>query len=210
MPSLDGTGRDRTGRDRTGRGVPRAGLNAERIVAEAAVVADELGFDEVTAVEVARRFGVRTASLYSHVASSQAIRAGVSRLALDELADRVQASVGDAVGRAGVRAVVDAYRAYAAEHPGRFAATLLADSSDPDTVRAGVRHADLSRAVIRGYPVPERALDDAVRFLGATLRGFSDLERAGAFARSAPQADPIWETAVAAVDAALAHWPTDR
>ena len=117
------------------------------------------------------------------------------------------AAVAGQTGRQGVRAMVDAYRAYAAEHPGRFAAMLEADPHDPDAVRAGVRHADLSRAVIRGYPVAEHALDDAVRFVGAVLRGFSDLERARAFERSSPDPDHAWATAVAAVDAALAHWP---
>lgn len=42
----------------------RAGLTADRIVRAGADLADEVGFDRVTASEIARRFDVKMASLY--------------------------------------------------------------------------------------------------------------------------------------------------
>ena len=56
----------------------RAGITPRRVAEVGAVVADELGFDRVTAAEVARRFGVQTASLYSHVQSTADLKRRVA------------------------------------------------------------------------------------------------------------------------------------
>ncbi len=45
----------------------RAGLTPERLTRAAAELADEVGFGNVTVSALARRFGVKDASLYSHV-----------------------------------------------------------------------------------------------------------------------------------------------
>jgi AcrR family transcriptional regulator len=45
----------------------RAGLSPERVVAEAAAVADEVGLRQLTLAAVAQRFGVALPSLYKHV-----------------------------------------------------------------------------------------------------------------------------------------------
>ncbi|WP_460446899.1 TetR family transcriptional regulator, partial [Angustibacter aerolatus] len=66
----------------------RAGITTESLTAAAAELADEVGFDQVTVSALARRFGVRDASLYHHVASAPQLRARVAARALDERADR--------------------------------------------------------------------------------------------------------------------------
>ena len=66
----------------------RAGLTTERLALAGAELADSVGFDQVTLSEVARRFDVKVASLYSHVASSHDLRTRIAQLALAEIADR--------------------------------------------------------------------------------------------------------------------------
>jgi AcrR family transcriptional regulator len=46
--------------------MPRVGLTHERVVAEAAVVADEVGLESLTLAAVAKRVGVAIPSLYKH------------------------------------------------------------------------------------------------------------------------------------------------
>ena len=66
----------------------RAGLTPERLARAGAELADEVGFEQVTVSELARRFDVKVASLYSHVASSHDLKTRIALLALEELADR--------------------------------------------------------------------------------------------------------------------------
>ena len=77
----------------------RAGLTTQRIVAAGADLADEVGFDRVTASELARRFDVKVASLYSHLKNSHELNVGIALLALEELADRVSEALGGARAR---------------------------------------------------------------------------------------------------------------
>lgn len=53
----------------------RAGLTVDRITQAAAALADEVGFEAVTLSALARSFGVKDASLYSHVKNLQDVRA---------------------------------------------------------------------------------------------------------------------------------------
>ncbi len=66
----------------------RAGLTADRVVSAAADLADEVGFENVSLSALARRFGVKDASLYSHVRNLQDLRTRVAFLAGGELIDR--------------------------------------------------------------------------------------------------------------------------
>ncbi len=47
--------------------VPRAGLSSQDVVAAAAELADEAGYQQLSMGLVAQRLGIRTPSLYRHV-----------------------------------------------------------------------------------------------------------------------------------------------
>ncbi|MEH6795462.1 MAG: TetR family transcriptional regulator [Rhodococcus sp. (in: high G+C Gram-positive bacteria)] len=81
----------------------RAGSNVDRIVRAGADLADEVGFDRVTASEVARRLDVKVASFYSHLKSAHELNVGIALLALDELADRVSEALAGRAGPARMR-----------------------------------------------------------------------------------------------------------
>ncbi|GHI02520.1 TetR family transcriptional regulator [Streptomyces cellostaticus] len=187
----------------------RAGLTTDLVVAAAADLADESGFDNVTLSALARRFGVKDASLYSHVRSLQDLRTRVALLAGGELIDRIAAAV---AGRAGMDALVafaGAYRAYALEHPGRYAATqiridqaLIADSP------AMRRTAEITYGMLRAYGLGEPDLTDAVRLLRSTFHGYCALESAGGFGADR-DVQASWDKAVEALHLALTHWPRE-
>jgi AcrR family transcriptional regulator len=179
----------------------RAGLSRGAVVTAAADLADEEGLRALTISAVARRVGVRTPSLYSHVAGTDELHAGVTTLALDELADRVDRAIAGLSGRDALVALADTHRAYALAHPGRYqAAGALDRGLTPDLVRAAERHAAQSLAVLRGYAVPEGEQVHAVRVLASLLRGFVQLEAGGAFARSEPPSEQTWQRALDLLD----------
>ena len=112
--------------------MPRAGLNRERVVDEATAVADAVGFDRLSLAAVAERTGVRLPSLYKHIESLDGLRRDVAVRALEELAATVTPAVGGGTGADGLRALAGAYRDYARQHPGRYAATVRAPRPDDE------------------------------------------------------------------------------
>jgi AcrR family transcriptional regulator len=186
--------------------VPRAGLNAEVITRSAAELADEEGLAGVTLAALARRLHVKAPSLYAHISGNRDLKQRVAVLALAETADLVSEAVAGLSGRDALDALGRAYRDYAAAHPGRHEATALLLDDDVAAASAGPRHARLARAVLRSYALGEPDETHAVRLLGATVRGWTDLEHAGGFARSEPDAAESWRRVVDGLDLTFTAW----
>jgi AcrR family transcriptional regulator len=186
--------------------MPRAGLTAEVLARAGAELADEVGFEQVTVSALARRFGVSVPSLYSHVASSGDLRTRIALLALEELADRGAEALAGRSGRDALAALGDTYRDYAREHPGRYDAARLRLDPETAAASAGVRHAQLARAVLRGYDLAEPDQTHAVRLLGSTFHGFVSLELAGGFDHSEPGSQESWDRIIDSLDLLLRTW----
>ncbi|MFG3200261.1 TetR/AcrR family transcriptional regulator [Streptomyces sp. NPDC048208] len=186
----------------------RAGLSTERLVRAGAELADEAGFGQVTVSALARRFDVRTASLYSHLRNSHDLRTRIALLALEELADRAAEALAGRAGKDALAAFANAYRDYAREHPGRFEAARYRLDPETAAASAGVRHSQMTRAILRGYDLAEPDQTHAVRMLGSVFSGYVGLEAAGGFDHSAPDSQESWERVLDALDALLRNWPT--
>ncbi|MGW3494389.1 TetR/AcrR family transcriptional regulator [Streptomyces sp. NPDC001020] len=188
----------------------RAGLTVERIVAAAADLADEAGFDNVTVSALARHFGVKDASLYSHIRSVQDLRTRLALLAGEEMIDHIAAAVAGRAGKDALAAFAGAYRAYALRHPGRYAATQIRlDHSLVTDTRAMRRTAEITYGMLRAYGLDEPDLTDAVRLLRSTFHGYCSLEASGGF-NASRQVQASWDKAVDALHTALEHWPREE
>ncbi|MFG2076490.1 DNA-binding transcriptional regulator, AcrR family [Nonomuraea maritima] len=185
----------------------RAGLTAERLTKVAADLADEIGFQNVTVSALARGFDVKPAALYSHVKDVQEIRVRVASLALGELADRAADALAGRAGKDALVAFANAYRGYAKQHPGRYAAMQIELDADTVDVSAAVRHSDMTRAILRGYELAEPDQTDAIRMLHGTFHGFVSLEMAGGFSRTPRDVDASWTRTLDALDSVLRNWP---
>jgi AcrR family transcriptional regulator len=185
----------------------RAGLTADRLTLAGAELADEVGFDQVTVSALARRFDVKVASLYSHVKSSQDLKTRIALLALAELADRGAAALAGRAGKDALTAFGNVYRDYAREHPGRYAAAQFRLDPEAAAASAGGRHAQMTRAILRGYDLAEPDQTHAVRLIGSVFHGYVSLEAAGGFSHSAPDSQESWTRVLDALDALLRSWP---
>lgn len=186
----------------------RAGLTAERVTRAAADLADAVGFENITVSALARSFGVKDASLYSHVRNLQELRERVALLASEELADRIAAAVAGRAGKDAMVAFANAYRDYALAHPGRYAATQAVQPSP--AVLAGstvhVRTIELTHAMLRAYDLVEPDLTDAGRLLRSAFHGYVTLEANGGF-RHTRDVRRSWERSLDGLHIALANWP---
>ncbi len=184
----------------------RAGVNRERIVAEAALIVDDVGLDHLTLADVARRLGVTLPSLYKHVDGLEAVRRELTLLGLRQLTAAVSAAaVGRSRGEA-LHAIADAYRAYARAHPGLCNASVRApEPGDAEHLQAAAAATDVLEAALSGYRVDGDDAVDAIRALRAAMHGFATLEAARGFGL-ARSVDVTYARLVDALDAAFAGW----
>jgi len=187
----------------------RAGLTPERIVSAAADLADRVGFENVSLSALARHFGVKDASLYSHVRNLQDLRTRMALLAGGEMIDRIAVAVAGRAGKDALAAFAGAYREFALTRPGRYAATQIRiDQSLVTDSPALRRTAEITYGMLRAYGLEEPDLTDAVRLLRSTFHGYCALEATGGF--GAPRdVRKSWDKAVEALHITLQHWPRE-
>jgi AcrR family transcriptional regulator len=156
--------------------MPRVGLDAQVVVGAAAELADSEGLGSVTLARLAQKLGVRPPSLYAHVDGLEDLRRRIGALGARELAAVLGSAAAGRAGSDALEAVAHAYRGYAHEHPGRYAALQPArGGSDGQAV------VDVVVAVLRGYGLAGDGAIHAVRIIRAALHGFVSLEAAGGF-----------------------------
>jgi AcrR family transcriptional regulator len=159
----------------------RAGVTPDRIVETAIALADRDGPDAVTLTAVAAELGIRTPSLYNHVAGLEGLRRELALVGLRRLDDTLRTAT---VGRAGpdaVRSLCAAYRDFARRHPGLYALIQVAPADDA-VRRSAADVVTTVRAALSAYDLSPDVAVHEVRALRAGLHGFVDLERAGGFA----------------------------
>jgi AcrR family transcriptional regulator len=184
----------------------RVGLTADRITRAAAALADEVGFEGVTISALARGFGVKDASLYSHVENLQDIRTRVALLAAEEMSASIATAIAGRSAEEALTAFADAYREFALRYPGRYAATQMRMDLDKIADAKGfVSNIELTYAVLRAYNLDEPDLTDAVRLMRSTFHGFITIESVGGFGHPR-EIDVSWRKAVAALHVVLQQW----
>lgn len=160
----------------------RAGLDQQTVISSAAQLADSAGLEELSLATLAIQLGVRTPSLYNHVAGLPALRRELALLGMRELAARLGHAVMGKAGDDAIWALSDAYRVFGTEHPGLYAATLRAPA--PDDAQLNAASKEVVEVVLRALSYYELHGDEAlhtVRGLRSAIHGFVSLEAVGGF-----------------------------
>lgn len=161
----------------------RAGLDKTTVIEEAARLIDEEGLEQLSLGRLAERLGVRSPSLYNHVAGLPGLKRDLAVYCLRELIGPLtRAVIGKARAEA-IFALVDAYVAYARERPGRYLLTLQAPPpDDKEWQQLGQQAVDIVSAILASYHLGEEETIHAIRSLRIIIRGAITMEMAGAFA----------------------------
>ena len=169
-------------------------------------MADEVGLDRLTLAALAVRLAVRQPSLYKHIDGLDALHRAISVRAKSELAYVLaMAAVGRDRGDA-ITSIAHAYRAWAIEHPGRYAAAQRAPAAgDADDIAASLAVVAVATEVLAAYELHDDDAIDATRALRATLHGFITLEIAGGFGLPV-DIDRSFERLVQGLIAAFSQW----
>jgi AcrR family transcriptional regulator len=186
--------------------MPRAGLTAERVAAEGATMADEVGLGNLTLNALAERLGVRQPSLYKHIESMAGLQRSISVRAKIELADILARA---AVGRSGedaIHSMSHAYRTWAHHHPGRYAAAQFAPApGDHEDEAASLAAVQIITDVLAAYELEGDDAIDAIRAFRSALHGFVALESGGGFGLPT-DIDRSFERLIGGLIIAFAHW----
>lgn len=164
----------------------KARLAPTSVTEAAAGLADELGFGALSMGRLAERLGVKTPSLYKHVDSLADLAHRIAVLAANEFSDAIRDATQGRAGSDALTAAAQAMRAYAKEHPGRYAALNSAVQTGPDDplIRARGRLLESFEAVLRGYRLDPDQEVHALRMVRSMLQGFTNLEVVGGFQMS--------------------------
>lgn len=160
--------------------MPRVGLDTEAVVTAAAGLADAEGLERLTLARLAAALGIRTPSLYAHVDGLADLRTRLGARGARELAVELQQAAAGRSGADALRAVANAYRAYAHAHPGSYAA-MQAASDREENQAAGAAVMGVILAALGAYELRDEDTIHAVRAIRSALHGFVVLEREGGF-----------------------------
>ena len=164
---------------------PRVGLSRDAVVEAAAALADEEGLEALSLSTLASKLGIRTPSLYNHVAGLEGLRRELALLGLRELGRRIgRVAIGKSTDEA-TFAIARAYRDFVKERPGLYAATVrssrLSYPNDADFEAAERETFEAVLAVLASYDLRGEDAVHAARGLRSVAHGFATLEVAGGF-----------------------------
>ncbi len=161
----------------------KVGLTLEDVIDVAATIADRDGLEAASLRAVADELGIKTPSLYNHVAGL----AGLRR----ELALHAAGRMGEVVAAAGtpdtpdeiLRGTARSYRRFALDHPGLYSAMLPAPKPGEDEELYAAMAAPVATLAetLVAAGVDEQQTTHLIRALRAVVHGFIDLEMKDGF-----------------------------
>jgi len=159
----------------------RLGHSDAFVIWSGSIVADEVGFDQLTLARLAKRLKISTPTLYSHIDGLDDLKRRIAEFGARALAVSLTVAVAGRSGQDALTAAATAYRAYASRHPGTYTAVERGPAlgADPDEMRAPVTAVI---AALREYGLSGDDEIHAVRVIRAALHGFLSLELNGGFA----------------------------
>jgi AcrR family transcriptional regulator len=161
--------------------MPRVGLDPIKVTEAAASILDRDGPGSLSIAKVAAELGVKSPSLYNHVAGLDDLIRSVTLLGINQLAEMCRTATMGRAGSDALRGVAQAIRSYATEHPGVYPLTQIARPDDEEISAAGARAVEPAVAVLTSFGLEGDDLIHAARALRSAVHGFVMLDSTGGF-----------------------------
>jgi AcrR family transcriptional regulator len=188
----------------------KLGLTLEQVVEAAAEIVDSDGLGALSLASVASTLGVRSPSLYNHVAGLAGLRRQLSihasRLLTAELVDSVEGLEATQA----LRATAEQLRSFALRHPGLYDSFLPAPTpeEDPEVAAALAEPVSVVGSVLARMGIDAATVIPLIRALRASVHGFVDLELRGGFGLPDDIDDSFTTTIDLVIEAIAAHSTT--
>ena len=162
--------------------MPRQGLTTETVVAAAALLAEEIGCENLTLHKLANRLNIKPASLYTHISGIEQLYVLLSDLALKQLGTVMMDAVKGKERADGIRAMSVAYRDYVKQNPEMYRMIMKVPySCSEQLVNAGKNVKAILHELLSQYTKDQTKITDFSRYYHSILHGYISLEQAGFF-----------------------------
>ena len=173
------------------------GLNQKIIVDAAKELIEQEGFPAFSMRKLAEKLHVKTASLYAHIESMEALFTEIGLSALREQRDCLLNAIGEKRGDAAVTALADGYRCFAAEHAELYKIIMQMPSGDDAVLKeAAAMTAEPFMQVLGDYLLTEKQKMHWQRVLRGLMHGFVSEKQAGYFSHYPVSVEESYEIAV--------------
>lgn len=159
----------------------RARLDQQTVVETAERLLDTVEWDDLTMTVLAAALETRVSSLYNHVANLDRLRSILQVRAMTELGRRVRQVAMGRTGADGMRALSEAYRSFALEHPQRYAGMTRTPIDRDAYFSATAEAGEAIAAMARSAGVPEARILQTQLAMFSALHGFVSLDVTGFF-----------------------------
>lgn len=185
----------------------RVRITVTSVTTTAIELVDDGGLDALSLSAVAKDLGVGPSALYTHCDGVDGLRGLVAVAALDNLATRLRNA---AIGQAGddaLMALGAAYRQFAADHPGQFAATIQPpDPTAEELASATELLLDIFVLVFKAMGLEADQAIVAARSTRSAIHGFLAIEHLTAGTAGSTEFEHLLDT----LRAGLQTPPSDR
>lgn len=184
--------------------MPRQGLNRQALVCAAAELIAQRGMRDFSMRELAQHMNVKTASLYNHVESMEALLSDVARWVIGKLVDEMRTAVAGKTGAQAVRSLAQAYMHFGKHNYEWYkliiSLPLLGDAALAECPKPMV---DVIMDVLHSFGLTEEMCMHQQRILRSIMHGFLSQEAHGGFSHFPVDVKDSYDMAIAGFIAAL-------
>lgn len=176
------------------------GLNKEIIVDAAKELIEENGFGDFSMRKLADGLEVKTASLYTHIESMEALFTEVGLSVLKQQRDCLLEAIGEKHVDSAVTALAESYRRFALDHTELYRLIMQMPSDNDEVLKeAAAMTAEPFMRVLDDYSLSGECKMHCQRMLRAMMHGFVSEELSGYFSHYPVSADESYRLSVACV-----------
>lgn len=173
------------------------GLSREQVVAAAKELIGQFGWERFSMRRLAQVLGVKTASLYAHVESMEALLTDVGLLALREQRAYQLAAIQGTCRDEAVMRLAEAYRGYAREHRELYRFIMkMPTGTDEALKQAAEMVVEPAVQVLDGYRLSDDQKMHWQRILRGLMHGFVSQEENGFFSHYPVDVEESYRMAV--------------
>ena len=173
------------------------GLSKELLVETAKGLIEERGIDAFSMRALAEALDVKTASLYAHIESMDALFTEVGLSALNDQKSAQLAAVQDMDRDAAIFALAESYRAFAKDHAQLYQFIMQMPLGRDETLRAAAAMtAQPAMQVLSSYAISDEQCMHWQRVLRCVMHGFTSQEAFGYFSHYPVDTEDSYHVAI--------------
>lgn len=158
------------------------GLNKGIIVAEAVSYIENTGEPTISLHELARRLGIKTPSLYNHIANTKELQYEIFKYAIDKFVTNQKEAIAGKEKDEAVRAFAEAYHTFATDNKGLYRLIMsIPSAKDERAKETALPLLNMVVEILSEYGLSEAGIAHWQRVFRAILHGFISQEDLGYF-----------------------------